>query len=269
MSVRESVLTRAFLSAFLAPLAPAKKTKKLVTSTNFPLSHQPPNQADKRCEKSNSSCKRANCFVLLFSPPFISLSYFQMTLLDGLTVISVQLRACTSTLHVRPSTWRLLLVLELLTLFTSLFLGFYCADSSRCPSANYWPQDVWGETRCNSKLCENCDLTNLIRSPKSALSTVSFVMVAWIILVWGIEDYYYFQWSKGDGATTTPLHKLQDYNSSSSPNLILGAAGVVHVLFSLLGFLALFYAGLGAFLYHASFTRQGVMYDVASVWTLW
>ena len=148
-------------------------------------------------------------------------------------------------------------------MFFALFLGFYCASSERCPSKGYWPAEVWGGNYSSEWLCEKNDTSNLIHSPVGSISNVSFIMVAWIILVFGIEDIYYFNFSKIDA-----IHPLQDYTRESSPSLILAASGVVHLFVVVLGSLALLYAGIGAFLYHASFTEKGGKYDLASVWTL-
>ena len=174
-------------------------------------------------------------------------------------------RCFTSTLHFRRSTWWFLFVVECLSLFVAFFLGFYCASSERCPSKGYWPTADWGPAGTESGwLCERLTPENLIKSPIGALSNVSFVLVGWIILVFGFEDYYYFHHS----SVSAPKHELQDYERGSPPNLVLAASGAIHLLFSLLGCLCLFYAGLGAFLYHASFTDVGGTYDLASVWTL-
>lgn len=182
-------------------------------------------------------------------------------------------RAATSTLHVRPGSWWLLFSLQFLSMFVALFLGFYCASPDRCPSKGYWPARVWGkfgENPCpdyaageGSWLCEKCEKSNLLHSPVGALSTVSFVMVGWIILVWGVEDIHYFHFSE-----STVVHPMQDYTRHSTPSLILAGSGMFHILLVILGSLCLHYAGIGAFLYHASFTPVGAKYDLASVWTL-
>ena len=181
-------------------------------------------------------------------------------------------RACTSTLHVRPLAWCLLLVLELLTMFAALFLGYYCADDERCPSKGYWPEDVWGlggPNTCGGWLCERCSIENLIHSPITTLSNVSFVLVGWIILVFGFEDIFYFSLSKSsDEDEAAPVHPMQDYVRSSPPSLILAGSGWMHVLIVVPGSLALHYAGVGSFLYHASFTPLSSTLDLGSVWTL-
>jgi hypothetical protein len=199
---------------------------------------------------------------------------FPLPSLDRIIVMSpslswiwAQARAATSTLHVRPFVWWALFALEALSMFVAIFLGFYCASSERCPSAGYWPKEVWGgdgPNHCSGGwLCEHCDTANIIHSPVGSLSNVSFIMVAWIIFCLGLEDIYYFHYSKSDN-----VHQLQDYTRASPPSLMLASSGLFHLIPSVLGSLALHYAGIGAFLYHASFTPAGSKYDLASVWTL-
>lgn len=177
-------------------------------------------------------------------------------------------RAATTTLHVRPKAWKILLLLWALSLFVACFIGLYCDPASdRCNSAKtMWNEDYWGKWSCRNEYCEaDCPPEAFLKAPVGALSNVSFVLVGWFILIVGGEDYLYFN---GFLAPTLVAPEGQDYTPSSPPNLIVGGAGIFNIFCTLIGSACLHFSGVGSFVFHGGMTDLGLHLDMCSVYTL-
>ncbi|GMI02561.1 hypothetical protein TrLO_g8537 [Triparma laevis f. longispina] len=174
------------------------------------------------------------------------------------------LKSSTTTLHIRPTAWKFLSFLLSTTLLATIFVGLYCdPNSDRCPIGNAYSKNFWGPFNCRTEYCESsCPPNALIKAPVDALSNVTFVLVGYVIAVFGWEDYYYFNHS------STKPKESQDYTCGNPPNLLVGGAGPINLLTVLLGSSCLIYAGIGSFVFHGGMTDFGLTLDMASVWTL-
>ena len=106
-----------------------------------------------------------------------------------------------------------------------------------------------------------------MKAPVDALSNSSFVVVGWVIFVLGVEDFLYFN-GYAPSATLLDRSELQDYSSSSPPNLLVGGAGIFNLICALFGTACLHFAGVGSFVFHGGMTDLGLRLDMCSVYTL-
>lgn len=111
---------------------------------------------------------------------------------------------------------------------------------------------------CAWGYCEQCLMEDLIRSKANTYSNVSFIVIGFIIIMLGWEDYYLFNKAKDAVQPNyVPPHVAEhmDYDLMNPPNLVMGGAGLLNVAFSLLAMASVFYAGFGAYVQQEPMTR--------------
>lgn len=107
-----------------------------------------------------------------------------------------------------------------------------------------------------------------IRSRANSYSNIAFITTAMVIFCFGVEDYLFFNgWLNKNKAAIRP-HAQMDYDSKNPPNLVLGGSGPFILLFALIATGGLFWAGYGAFVFHAGMTQKSGKWDICSVYTL-
>ncbi|GMH74410.1 hypothetical protein TrST_g2251 [Triparma strigata] len=171
----------------------------------------------------------------------------------------------TSTLHFRPKFWRVLGAAIVLSLVFTFSMWGYCSNPDNCLAGSGWDEDFWGPSSCKAGYCERCHMDQYIRSYANSYSNIAFVITAMVILSFGVEDYIFFNHGRSDDV---PKDTDMDYSSKFPPNLILGGSGPVILLFVLVASGGLFWAGYGAFVFHAGMTEKGGKWDICSVYTL-
>jgi hypothetical protein len=177
--------------------------------------------------------------------------------------------ASTSTAHFRPVLWKGLGATIFLQLLLTSCFWVYCSDSEydldsdrpsplikpgRCPVGGYYSGDYWGTPYCLSNYCEECYMQDFIKSRANSYSNVAFLAVGTVILAFAVEDYLFFNVRSPD--LPSKPNPLMDYDVTAPPNLMLGGAGKLHLLFAAAGASAMLWAGVGAFVYHASMTPR-------------
>ncbi|GMH49412.1 hypothetical protein TrRE_jg7341, partial [Triparma retinervis] len=160
------------------------------------------------------------------------------------------------------------------------FFWVYCSDSEydldsdrpsplvkpgRCPVGGSYSGDYWGAPYCLSNYCEECYMQDFVKSRANSYSNVAFLAVGTVILAFAVEDYLFFNVRSPDSPSKP---KMMDYCAAAPPNLMLGGAGKLNLLFAVAGATAMLWAGVGAFVYHASMTPRSAVWDICSVYTL-
>ncbi len=172
----------------------------------------------------------------------------------------------TSTFHVRRRTWQILAaILVAMNAFTFITWSVCNSGGSQCLVGDAWDEDYWGSPSCQRGYCEKCYMDRLLRSSANSYSNVVFMMTGVIMFTLTIEDYIFFNMLSPGHVVFIPQ---DDYTSDKPPNLILGGGGMVNVLFGFAAMMVLFWAGIGAFVYHAGMTPLSAKYDICSVYTL-